>query len=622
LVKPSLNTISRNGTTARLEPKVMELLVCLAGHAGETLPKETLLQGVWPDTFVSDDALKHCISELRRVFEDDARKPRIIQTIPKRGYRLLAPVEPVNGTKESSTLTAQAPVSGGGAGTGARRRWTAAVAIGAVILLSVVLVAVKGKPLREWLIGKDGISSIHSLAVLPLQNLSSDPAQEYFSDGMTDALITDLAQIGSVKVISRTSSMQYKQTKKSLPEIARDLNVDGIVEGTVQRSGDRVRITAQLIDARSDRHLWARSYERDPPDIMVLQDEVARDIAEGIRGNLTPEGHKRFPAARSPDPQAYDAYLRGRYFWNRRSESELHTAEDYFEQAIAKDPEYAPAYSGLADTYFYLSYAWGHVPPLNGMPLARAAALKAIQLDDSSAEGHTSLALVKMTFDWDFPGAEQEFKRATALNPNYATAHNGYSILLGLLGRPDASIAEIRKAVEVDPLSIPVRNMLAARLATYNRCDESLEEDRRTLVLDPNATHLSMLHDRMAECYRAKGMEKDFVDEWTKARIANGETPQEIEDFHRTYAMLGRNGVLRKDLQAKLQRWEKDHWHRDGWEIAVAYADLGENDQALAWINKLIQLRSTALFWLYDHGNPLQKDPRFAEVKRKMGISN
>jgi serine/threonine protein kinase/tetratricopeptide (TPR) repeat protein len=502
-------------------------------------------------------------------------------------------------------------------------RWYAMVSIAAAAL--VLAISILRFNLRGWrnhLRLTAGTTQIESLAVLPFANVSGDSRQDYFVDGMTDQLITDLAQIARLRVTSRTSAMQFRDTKKPVPQIARDLNVDAVVEGSVMHSGDRVRITAQLIEAKTDRNLWARSYERNSRDVMALQDELARDISEEIRVTLTPEEDKRLVASRTPNPQAYDAYLRGRYFWSRRTEAELHKAKDYFEQAIAADPAYAPAYSGLADTYFYLSYAWGHMPPMEGMPLSRAAALKAIELDDSAGEGHASLGVVKFSYDWDFAGAEQELKRAVRLSPNFSNAHQTYAVLLGVLQRPDESLAEIRKAVEVDPLSMPVRNMFASRLATYNRCDESLAEDRRTLELDPNATHMSMLHDRMAGCYRAKGMEKEFLEEWTEARKANGATPQEIEDFQKTYATSGRNAILRKDLQVQLHRWEKDHWHRDGWEIAMAYANLGENDEAFAWIEKLIELRCTMLFWLYDGDNPLRKDPRFAEVKRKMGIPN
>ena len=514
-----------------------------------------------------------------------------------------------------------------GAGKDVKRKggwWTTGVAASILAVIAVAAFAYRANlsELRARLGLTRRPAGIGSVAVLPFSNVSGDAQQEYFVDGMTDELTTDLAQVTGLRVTSRTSAMQFKDSKKPVSEVARTLDVEAIVAGTIMRSGDRVRITAQLIDAKTDRHLWAKKYERDSRDAMGLQDDLARDIAEEIRVTLTPETLRHLASGRAANPQAYDAYLQGRYFWNRRTEPELKKAKDYFEQAIASDPGYAQAYSGLADTYFYLSYAWGHMAPLEGMPKAKAAAQKAIELDDASAEGHVSLALVRMSFEWDFAGAEQEFKRATGLNPNYATAHHGYSILLGLLGRTEESVAEIRKAVEVDPLSVPVRNMLAAKLAEYGKCDESLKEDRKTMELDPNATHLGMIHDRMAGCYTSKGMAKEALEARVQSMIANGAAPKEVEEFKKTLASAGRTGVLRKTLQETLGRWEKDQWHVDGFTIATTYADLGEYDQAFAWIDKLIVLRSTMLFWIYDTkpDDPLRKDPRFAAMKRKMGV--
>lgn len=506
----------------------------------------------------------------------------------------------------------------------APRRRRSSIAVGAVIgvvALALILTLNVGG-LRERLGIGLGHQRIGSLAVLPLANLTGDAGQDYFVDGMTDELTTELAQIGALRVTSRTSTMQFKDAKKALPQIAKELNVDAVVEGSVVRSGDRVRVTAQLIEAQSDRHLWAKSYERDSRDVMALQDNLARDIATEIRANLTPVERKRLANSKLVDPQAYDAYLRGRYFWNRRTEAELHKAKEYFQQAIAKDPTFAPAYSGLADTYFYLSYFWGHIPPREGMPIAKAMALKAIELDDSAGEGHASLGVVKFAYDWDFPGAEQELRRATTLSPSYGSAHHFYSILLGLRQRPEESIAEIRKAAEVDPLSIPVRNMLASRYAAYKRCDESLEEDRRTLELNPNAAHLSMLHDRMSDCYESKKMKTEALEEFIKARTVEGASPKEIENFRKTFGTSGRQGLEQKGLQEALTRWEKDHWHVDAFSIAMFYEHLGDMDKTFAWIDKCIEVRSTMLYWIYDGDNPVRKDPRFAEVKRKMGIQD
>lgn len=286
VVKPSLNNIFCNGATTRLEPKVMEVLVCLAERPGEAVSKEEVLRAVWPNTFVSEDALKHCISELRRVFKDDAREPQIIETIPKRGYRLLATVELVSQTNPPHPLATTATASSGAGRAHAHRRglWTGGIAVAAVVITTILLIV-----LRESRSARaNSIQVIHSLAVLPLQNLSADPSQEYFSDGMTDALITDLAQIGTLKVISRTSIARYKKSDKSLPQIARELGVDGIVEGTVQRSGDRVRVTAQLIDGQSDKHLWAHTYDGDLHDMLTLESDITEDIARHVQQRIAP----------------------------------------------------------------------------------------------------------------------------------------------------------------------------------------------------------------------------------------------------------------------------------------------------------------------------------------------
>lgn len=604
--------VRKAGVRQKLAGQPFQMLQVLLEHPQEIVTREELRERIWPgNTFVDYElALKKAVNRLRQVLGDSAESPRFIETVPRRGYRFLGTVEAV----ERPAAITPSP---------SRTRFPWVLISGLALgLVAALLLGFNIDKLRTRIFAKSRSLEIRSIAVLPLENLSKDPNQDYFSDGITDALTTELAQISSLRVISRTSAMHFKGTKETLPEIGRDLNVDAVVEGSITRSENRVRITAQLIEAPNDRHLWAKSYVRDLRDVLALQDEVARDIAEEIRIKLTPEERTRLAIARPIDPAAHEAYLRGRFFWNLRTEKDLNKAKEYFEQAIAKDPGYAPAYSGLSDTYFYLGYAWGHMPPREAMPLSRAAALKALELDENLGEAHASLGVAKFSYDWDFPGAERELKRATALSPNYSNGHHAYSVLLGILGRPDESIAEIRKAVEVDPLSVPVRNMLASRLSAYGRCNEAIEEDHKTLELDPNATHLAMLHDRMAGCYRSKGMDKEALEEEVQARIARGATSHDIEEFRKTLAVSGRRGVLLKDQQIARARWEKDHWHVDAFEIAMRYADLGDRDQAFAWIDKAIELRSTTLFWLYVGDNPLRSDPRFAEVKRKMGVRN
>ncbi len=501
-------------------------------------------------------------------------------------------------------------------------RWRAyAVGLGLVIAVLLAAALFKFDPgdWRHHASNSASVPRIQSLAVLPLRNLSGDTQQDYFADGITDELTTNLAQISALRVTSNTSVIQFRGTKEPLPQIAKQLNVDAVVEGSVTRSGNRVRITAQLIDAKSDRHMWAKSYERNLQDVLTLQDELARDIANEVQAKLTPSEQTRLSSAPVIDPHAHEEYLRGRYFWNLRTEEDLGKARNYFEQATREDPAYAPAYSGLADTYFYLGYVWGHLPPREAMPLAKAAALKALELDPNLAEGHTSLAIVRLTYEWDFSGSEAEFKRAIGLNPNYATAHHFYSILLGVLNRLDESIAEIRKAAEVDPLSVPVRNMLAERLGEVGRYDEAIEEANKTLSeLNPNPAHIEMLRDTLSGCYTRKGMPKEAFEENVKSRVAAGATPQDIERIRRIFAVSGRKGVLENDVNDLLASWERDHWHSDAFDLSDDYAELGDSDHAFIWMNKAADLRSTVLFWVYIYHRQLVSDPRFTAVKQQM----
>jgi TolB-like protein/predicted Ser/Thr protein kinase len=336
------------------------------------------------------------------------------------------------------------------------RRSLIATAGSLVLLLAVVLGFSAGK-LRNWL-RPVTTPRIESLAVLPLENLSGDPAQEYFADGMTDALTTEVAQIGAVRVISRTSTMQYKDAKKPLPQIARELNVDAIMEGSVLRSGSKVRVTAQLIQASPEQHLWAKSYESDLRDVLSLQSKVARSVADQIRIKLTEEEESRLrKPPHSVDPEAHDAYLRGRYYWNSGEPQDLSKARDYFQEAIEKDPLYAPSYAGLADYYSVLPFYTSALPD-EVFPKAKAAVSKALELDDSLAEAHASLAYILTYYDWNWPDAEREFQRALALNPNDATAHHRYSRYLSSLGRIDDALSEIRKAQKIGSIAQSVGN--------------------------------------------------------------------------------------------------------------------------------------------------------------------
>src|ERR1700723_4805833 len=329
-------------------------------------------------------------------------------------------------------------------------------------------------------------SAIHSLAVLPLESLSNDTSQDYFADGMTDELISDLGQISALRVISRTSVMAYKHARKPLPEIAHELNVDAIVEGTVLRSGDQVRITAQLIDAAADKHLWSQSYEGELKDTLALQNQVARAIADQIRINLNPQEQAALKTAKVVNPEAYESYLKGRYFWNKRTPDSLKVALAYFNQAIDEDPTYAQAYSGLADTYALLGdWQYGVMSFKEALPKAKAAAIKALELDSSLSEAHTSLGYSLRAFDWDFDSAGKEFQRAIELNPSYATAHHWNAMNLALLGRPKEALVEMRNAENLDPLSLIINADLAEFLLLTHSYDESVKQSRKIIEMDP-----------------------------------------------------------------------------------------------------------------------------------------
>ena len=458
--------LRKRGIKIKLHRQPFQVLSILLERPGQIVTKDDLSRRLWEgDTFVDfEHSLATAISKIREALGDSADSPRYVETLPRRGYRFIAEVTAVNRgsvdelespTGDLPPAAAPSQIEPAGKTPGDKGKlWSPASKISALALVLVLAI------LPAWILRTGRGSSatlppprpIRSLAVLPLESLSSDASQEYFADGMTDELITDLGQISALRVISRTSAMQYKGAHKPLPQIARELDVDAVVEGTVLHSGQRVRITAQLIRAAADQHLWSNSYEGDLGDTLALQSKVAREIADQIRINLTPQEKAALKSVKEVDPEAYEAYLKGRYFWNKRTADGLQKAVDYFNQAIEKDPNYAPPYTGLADSYSLLGdWEYGVLPPKEAYPKAKAAAITALELDHTLSEAHTSLAFSLDGFDWDWGAAEREFKRAIELNPNYATAHHWYAWHLSVLGRNSEAIAELRKAENLDP---------------------------------------------------------------------------------------------------------------------------------------------------------------------------
>ncbi len=621
---PRAGELRKHGLRVRLQEQPFQVLAMLLEHPGEVLTREELQKKLWPaDTFVDfDHGLNKAINKIREALSDSADSPRFVETVARRGYRFLAEVKVADSApvRSQDLATEPHPVAEARdrldlAGKPAMlKHLFSSFAWKAPALVLLLLVAsLAGWNLHSW---KRPSLVIRSLAVLPLESLSSDASQDYFADGMTDELISDLGQISALRVISRTSVMAYKRARKPLPQIARELNVDAVVEGTVLRSGDQVRITAQLIEASTDKHLWSQSYQGELRDTLALQNQVARAIADQIRINLNPQEQAALKNVKVVNPQAYESFLKGRYFWNKRTADGLKVALAYFNQAIDEDPKYAQAYSGLADTYSLLGdWQYAVMTPKEALPKAKAAATKALELDSALGEAHNSLAFCLDGFDWDFESAGKEFRRAMELNRGYATAHHWYAWHLSLLGQYDDAIAEMRKAESLDPLSLIINADLAELLVLAHSYEESIRQSRKTIEMDPN---FALAHNQLAQAYLQKHMNDEAVAELQEAAQLSGESPTVMANLGRAYAASGKRSEAIKLLSALKKRSNSIYSH--GSEIAVIYAALGDTDQAMNWLEKGFEERFNPGVLLRPGFDPLRSDPRFQDLLRRIGL--
>jgi len=624
--------LRKQGMKLRLQGQPIQILAMLLENAGSVVMREELRQKLWPaDTFVDfDHGLNNSIQKLREVLGDSADTPRYIETLPRKGYRFLRSVEtlPTPSTVPTSTQatagnavvaavqlrTPPTPGSPAALERGLRRIWLIPVFS---VIATTAFLAFYISGVRERLLGRANPREIHSIAVLPLENLTGDPAQEYFADGMTDALITDLAQIGSLRVISRSSAMRYKGVRKPLSEIAKELNVDAVVEGSVARSGNRVRIDAQLIQAPTDRHLWARSYERDLSDVLVLQGDLARAIAAEIQAKMTSQEQQRLANARSINPAAQEDYLKGLYYWGRRPLG-LQKGIEFFQQALEKEPTYALPYAGLALSYATMgSWENGILPPREAMPKAKAAGQRALELDDTLSQAHAALAYVQLHYDWDWAAAEKEFQRAIELNRNDPIAHHWYSHYLTAAGRNEESLAESKRAQELDPLD-PVISIHLAWLYYYgHHYDKVIEQSQMVLEANPQSF---WPHFDLGWAYEQKGMFERAIAEFQKTRTLSPASTFATAGLGHAYGMAGNRAEAVQILRELIEQSKKGYV--PAFDVAVVYEGIGDDEHAFEWVEKAYAERSSWLVYLKQDPrfDSLHSNPHFQDLLRRVGV--
>jgi TolB-like protein/DNA-binding winged helix-turn-helix (wHTH) protein len=598
--------LRKQGLRIKLQEQPFQILQILLERPGEVVTREDVQQKIWPaDTFVDfDHGLNNAIRRLREALGDTAETPRFIETLPKRGYRFIAPV---NGNDSSAISNREPPLL-----REARRprfRWP---------LVAIAATAVIGLSAMIWRMRPQAHPEIHSLAVLPLQSLAADPAQEYFAEGMTDALITDLAQISSLKVVSRTTIMRYRRPEKTLRQVAQELNVDGIVEGTVQRSGDFVRITAQLVYGPTDQHLWANSYEREVKDMLTLQSIVAGEIVHEIRAKVTPAEQAKLKSVRLVNPKALDAYVEAQFHLDEATkfeyyqgktpmlEEELRKAISFLDRAVREDSGYIPAYVA------YFNAVDRQVTHLEFLPKAKAALQKGLELDDTNLNAHLAMGKLYMRYEYDWAAAEKEYKRALELNPNSADAHNLYSEYLNIVGRNTQSDQEHDLAQALDPAHDYSADYGVLRIGTTLAQQRQVVEEQAPN--DPDSVCI------MGKNYAIAGRFEESVEMYERCLTLLG-----WDHFASVMKRAAANGGSRFALEEwmrSVEEYSKTHDDIPVFAPAFTYASLGNKDRALAWLDKAVGERNWCILYLKDDPvwDPLRSDPRFSDLLHRVGL--
>jgi TolB-like protein/DNA-binding winged helix-turn-helix (wHTH) protein/Flp pilus assembly protein TadD len=636
--------LHKNGRKLPLQEQPFRVLAMLLEHPGEVVTRQELQARLWPaDTYVGfDEGLNTAIRKLRMAFGDSAGNPRFIETLPRRGYRFIAPVTetaPANGLPAS--IDAQGDVTSirgddavaeseqsvsaldYPALAPAGRKWRTAVPVATFLILALTVVAYI---MRTRFFPGSAPAKRAMLAILPFQNLSNDPAQEYFSDGLTEETITDLGQLSpeNLGVIARTSAMAYKHTDKTVSQIGRELGVDYILEGSVRREGGKARVSAQLIRVSDQTHLWAQNYDRDLQDLLDVQNDVGRAIAEQVRANLTPQQQIELAKKHMVNPESYDLYLKGRFYWNQRTPDAIKESIGYFKEATAKDGNFALAYAGLADAY-NISNIVGLYSPGESFPQAKAAAMRAIQLDPLLAEAHAALGMEKSHYDFDFPGAEREFLKAIEVNPNSTYAHLFYSnCFLMPMGRKAQAIAENKRALELDPLSLPINNFMGMTYMFAGDYGSAYRQFQHTIAMNPN---FPLAHDYLSSLLTAMGRYEEAIKEQEKAELLGGSSPVEAATranvMERAFRSGGEKKFWQKHLELELEAGKQPAAYASPSELARDYALAGQTDKAFAWLDKAYEEREGQELTLlkFDPGyKNLRSDPRFSALLQKIGL--
>ena len=636
--------LHKNGRRLPLQEQPFRVLATLLEHPGDVVTRQELRERLWPaDTYVGfDEGLNTAIRKLRTAFGDSAGNPRFIETLPRRGYRFIAPVTetmPADGFRSSMEVRGDGAQIEGPAAvdmsgspqqverppTAADRRQRAKRVVLVTAFLVLVLTVVTYVMHRHSSPGSAPARRA-MLAILPFQNLSNDPGQEYFSDGLTEETITDLGQLSpaNLGVIARTSAMAYKHTGKTISQIGRELHVDYVLEGSVRREGGKARVSVQLIRVSDQTHLWAQNYDRDLQDLLDLQNELGRAIAEQVRANLTPQRQIELARKHIVNPEAYDLYLKGRFYWNQRTPDSIKESIGYFQQATAKDGNFALAYAGLADAY-NISNIIGPVSARDSFPQAKAAAMRAILLDPSLAEAHAALGMEKSHYEFDFPGAEREFLKAIDLNLNSPNAHFFYSnCFLMPMGRKAQAIAENQKAMAIDPLSLPINNFMGMTYMLAGDGASAYRQFQHTIALDPS---FALAHEYFSVFLTTTGRYEEAIKEREKSEVLTGSSPEEAAAeamvMESAYNDGGEKGFWQKHLERDLEFSKQPGEYASPSNLAGDYAMAGRTDEAFELLEKGYEAREGQVLTLLKF-DPVYKnlrgDPRFSAMLRKIGL--